>query len=98
MTVSTTKMTMMPLLSLHLQMHIHPYLLIVHSLFIAPPFRTLRTRGDPAHAVDQDVSWPDASTTRQGSSDIPVTADEVPRSAGDVRRRWMSAGKMNSTT
>ena len=37
-------------------------------------------------------------TTRPGASHIPVTADEVLRSFGDVRRRWIDAGKTNSTT
>ena len=40
--------------------------------------------------IDHNVSLPGASSTRQGTSHVPVAADEV---LGDVHRKWISAGK-----
>ena len=51
------------------------------------------TRDDPSHDIEQDNSLPDAPPTGQGTTHIPVTADEVLRSTGDVRRKWIGAGK-----
>ena len=47
------------------------------------------TRDDPSH----DDSLPDAPSTRQGTTHVSVTADEVLRSTGDTRRKWIGAGK-----
>ena len=71
-------------------MHIHLYLLIVHSLYLSSEDST---REDPSHDTDQDLSLPDSSSTRQGTTHVSVTADEVLRSTGDVRRKWIGAGK-----
>ena len=43
------------------------------------------TRGNPSHDAEQDNSLPDASSTGQGTSHMPVIADEVLSSIGDVR-------------
>ena len=43
--------------------------------------------------LHQDLSLPDSSSTRQGTTHVSVTADEVLRSTGDVRRKWIGAGK-----
>ena len=51
------------------------------------------TRDDPSHDIGPDDSLPDAPSTRQGTSHVPVTADEVLRSTGDTRRKWIGAGK-----
>ena len=51
------------------------------------------TREDPSHDIDQDASLPDSSSTRQGTTHVSVTADEVLRSSGEVRRKWIGAGK-----
>ena len=51
--------------------------------------------------VDEDVhdsSLPNAPSTRQGTSHIPFTADEVLRSTGQERLGWIGAGRRNSTT
>ena len=40
------------------------------------------TREDPSHDTDQDLSLPDSSSTRQGTTHVSVTADEVLRSTG----------------
>ena len=52
------------------------------------------TRDDPSHDTDQDASLPDSSSTRQGTTHVSVTADEVLRSRGDVRRKWIGAGQI----
>ena len=43
------------------------------------------TREDPSHDADQDLSLPDSSSTRQGTTHVSVLADEVLRSTGDTR-------------
>ena len=92
MTISTTKTTTMSLWNIHWLMHIHLYLLIVHSLFFTYPLKD-STREDPSHDTNQDLSLPDSSSTRQGTTHVSVTADEVLRSTGDTRRKWIGAGK-----
>ena len=52
------------------------------------------TREDPSHHTDQDLSLPDSSSTRQGTTHVSVTADEVLRSTGDVRRKWIVGGQI----
>ena len=42
---------------------------------------------DPSLGIDHDVSLPDSSSTRQGTTHISATAYEVLRSTGDVRRK-----------
>ena len=100
MTISMTKMTTMSFLSTHLLMLTHLYLQIVHSLFFTYPLRTLLMTihhmtysWRSSHDTEQDNSLPDASSTRQGTSHVPVTADEVLRSTGDDRRKTIDAGK-----
>ena len=51
------------------------------------------TRDDPSHDTEHDLSLPDAPSTRQGTTHVSVTADEVLRSTGDTRRKWIGAGK-----
>ena len=51
------------------------------------------TRDDASHDIGPDDSLPDAPSTRQGTSHVPVTAGEVLRSTGDTRRKWIGAGK-----
>ena len=51
------------------------------------------TRDDPSHDIEHDDSLPDAPSTRQGTTHVSVTADEVLRSTGDTRRKWIGAGK-----
>ena len=51
------------------------------------------TREDPSHDTAHDASLPESSSTRQGTTHVSVTADEVLRSSGEVRRKWIGAGK-----
>ena len=52
------------------------------------------TRDDASLGIDDhDVSSPDSSSTRQGTTHVSVIADEVLRSTGEVRRKWIAAGK-----
>ena len=51
------------------------------------------TCDDPSHDTEHDDSLPDAPSTRQGTTHVSVTADEVLRSTGDTRRKWIGAGK-----
>ena len=69
----------------------HLYLQIAHSLFFTYPEDS--PHDDPSHDTEQDNPLPDAPPTRQGTTPIPVTADEVLRSTGEVRRKWIGAGK-----
>ena len=51
------------------------------------------TRDDPSHDAEEDNSLLDAPPTRQETTNILLTADEILRSTGDVRRKWIGAGK-----
>ena len=92
LTMTMTKTTMMSSLCIHSLTLIHLYLPTVHSLFFYLSSED-STCNYPSHDTEQDNSLPDASSTRQGTSHVPVTADEVLRSTGDVRRKWIGAGK-----
>ena len=51
------------------------------------------TKDDTVDEDVQDCSLPTAPSTKQGTSHIPFTADEVLRSNGQERRGWIDAGR-----
>ena len=51
------------------------------------------SRDEPLDELNDNISLPNTSSTRQGTSHVPVTAEEVLRSTGDTRRKWIGTGK-----
>ena len=51
------------------------------------------TKDDTVDEDVQDNSLPNAPSTKQGTSHIPFTADEVLRSDGQERKGWIDAGR-----
>ena len=72
----------------------------VHSSLPAEcPFTFLHLSSEDStkdDAVDEDVqdcSLPNAPSTKQGTSHVPFTAEEVLRSNGQERKGWIDAGR-----
>ena len=51
------------------------------------------TRGDAIDEIIQDSTLPDSTPTRQGTTNVSVTAEQILRSDGLERKKWIDAGR-----
>ena len=91
-TMKTMTTSLLSTLSLRLTQF---YLRIVHSLFFTylPKIRPEKMQSTRSSKTGQDSTLPDSTPTRQGTMNVSVTAEQILRSDGLERKKWIDAGR-----